>query len=294
MSKIYEAFEKRHGDIFSPHESEEFDASEGDTAPAGGRRFHERGVDVAAIKDSSDTDAVVSGAVASKSDVRLSDIGLDPTHSVKLESEEADKYFAGHLYSISLDDVRSVSAAIRSALKLNVDESRCIGLIGLGAGKTGSSLVRDLAAYEARLDVKGVLLVDVDRIQGLQNQFYQVPDNNKNFDAARVTSEWQSAVYTDVSPGVNLVSFSTNRFNSHVTVEVDQYSSFLNYCRTEYGLSFFDLPADGLGSETHILGALLDTIILVCPGQIDTAVVNRYLGGLKNSGLRVLGVVTIS
>lgn len=287
MSKIYEALEKHHDDPFSPEGISDESAVATNQESV---RFHEPGISVATGNATRKIDQ--SSIETSIESIELPDSGSFEDAQGDSKSKTADRYFAGHLYSISLDDVRSVSAAIRSAVKTT--RARCIGLIGLGAGQTGAALVRDLAAYEATLDVNGVLLVDTDRVRHLQSRFYVISERKKSFDAARVTGDWRTAVESDVSRGVDLVSFSAQRRESGLPIEKQTYQSFLKFCRAGYELTLFDLPADGLGSETHTVGAMLDSVIVVCPVDVDATVVNRYVNDLKHSGLQVLGAVTIT
>ncbi len=283
MSKIYEALEKHHGEALSTETlSDEIDS----TGPSSNVRFHEPGINVAGDNQGRPIDATIESINLNSGDA---DAQARP-ESRETPSEE-DRYFAGHLYSISLDDIRSVSAAIRSTVR--VTRSRSIGMIGLGAGQTGSALIRDLAAYESTLDVNGVLLVDADRVRRSQSQFYTV-SRDRSFDAARLTDDWRAAVEPDVTRGVDLICFSGQRLETHPPIEQQTYKSFLTFCRSGYELSLFDLPADGPGSEMYNFGVLLDAVIVVCPANTDATVVNRYTNDLQQAGLRVFGAVTIA
>jgi|GEM_PF-6153826 len=286
MSKIYEALEKLHDDPFSSEDVAFPDSGMDRAVP----KFHQRGIDLA-LGDSRtvrrDTPQAAEQSEVVSINLNSGDEALLTTQA-KAEEQSSHTY----RYTIGLDDIRGVSAAIRSSV--STQRARCIGFIGLGAGETGAALVRDVAAYEARLDVDGVLLVDADRIRISQSKYFEIDRGSTTFDLARNSKDWATAALYNVADGVNLVCFSEDSDNLRQPTDKATYKSFVTYCRTAYELSLFDLPADGPGSEAHHVGALLDAVVIVYPKQIDIAVVNRYIDNLVTSGVNVLGAINIA
>jgi len=282
MSKIYEALEKLHEDPFASDDDVELSESGVDRVVP---KFHQRGIDVASGRSRSEV-----GEFSPPTDFVESEVvRINPTEVVASEATSGRRVHRKHRYTIALDDIRSVSAAIRSTA--SGERSRCLGLISLGVGDTGAALVRDVASYEAQLDVNGVVLVDVDRIRVSQHEYFGLGDDYANFDQARETGDWKTAVESSVTEGVDLVCFSEVGDNFRQATDTATYQSFVDYCRSSYALSLFDLPADGPDSETHRLGALLDSVVILCSRKIDATVVNRYIEDLTTSGVKVLGVI---
>ena len=283
MSKIYEAFARRHGD---PDLAVDLNEAETQRHANSDSEILKPGLDVPAKLFGADTNrlqSVIDNPYSNLINVDLDEIGTTSSERAPL----------GHIYTINLDDVRSVSAAIRSAAK-NA-KTPCIGFSAIGNSRTGTALTRDLAAYEARLQNSDVLLVDVDRIRQAQSRFYDGVTAASSFDNALRSNDVSACVAGSVSVGVDFIQFAGESSATTNTRSFNKatYRPLIDYCKKTYCLSLFDLPADGPGSEAHAISQLLDAVIILCDVGTDATVVNRFVRDLKLAAVRVVGAITI-
>lgn len=171
-------------------------------------------------------------------------------------------------------------------------KNRVIQFIGSGAGEGTSTIVREFAKISADRIGHSVLLVDADRYQSTQSQFYSVESQYSWIELLQESGELDRAIHRvgksnlSVSPSCNSRAFTPELFNS------PRFDGFWTNLKHNFDLVLIDSPPLTVSPDGLALASKVDGVILVVEADKTKWRTARHVREkIEMVGGKMLGVV---
>jgi protein-tyrosine kinase len=171
-------------------------------------------------------------------------------------------------------------------------KSKIIQFIGSRQGEGVSTIIREFARVSAELIGRSVLLLDADRHQPSQSQYYEVQHQFGWIEALKKGEQIGNALY---QVGKSSLFMSPSCNSSVSTPEIFNSPTFDGLCqtvRTDFDMILIDsaplmMSADGLAIASRVDGVIL----VVEAEKTRWQTVNRVKESISRVGGNILGVV---
>jgi capsular exopolysaccharide synthesis family protein len=171
-------------------------------------------------------------------------------------------------------------------------KNRVIQFIGSRAGEGTSTIVREFAKIAADRIGHSVLLLDADRYQSTQSQFYAVESQYGWIDVLRESGELAPAIHhvgksnLSISPSCNSSVYTPELFNS------PRFDEFWANLKDKFDLVLVDSPPLTVSPDALALASKVDGVILVVEAEKTKWRTARYVREkIEMVGGKILGVV---
>ena len=171
-------------------------------------------------------------------------------------------------------------------------KNRVIQFIGSRAGEGTSTITREFARISADRIGHSVLLLDADRYQSTQSQFYSVEKQYSWIEVLQESGELDRAIHRvgesnlRVSPSCNSHVFTPELFNS------PRFDGFWTNLKNNFDLVLIDSPPLTVSPDGLALASKVDGVILVVEAEKTKWRTAKYVREkIEMVGGKVLGVV---
>jgi polysaccharide biosynthesis transport protein len=174
---------------------------------------------------------------------------------------------------------------------ISSDKQLKIVVVTSSVPKEGKSTVSaNLAAAIAQLGHK-VLLIDADLHHPFQHQIWEL-DNHVGLSNVLVGQTEPKTAITEVMMNLDVLTSGVVTPSPAALLDSQRMALLIEYFSTRYDCAIVDTPSLNVAADAPILGRMANGILLVVkPGEVDSASAALAKEVLKQSGQNVLGMV---
>ena len=170
--------------------------------------------------------------------------------------------------------------------------NRVVQFIGSHAGEGTSTIVREFARVTAERVRRSVLLLDADRYQATQSQFFLVPSRYSWINVLQESGEVGSAIHRvgesdlSFSPACDYRDCTSELFNS------PRFEGFWANLKAKFDLVLIDSPPLTVSPDALALASKVDGVVLVVEAEKTKWRTARYVREqIEMVGGKILGIV---
>lgn len=184
---------------------------------------------------------------------------------------------------------RSIRTSIQFA---NVDgKIKTIMCTSATAGEGKSTTIANVALTLADTGAK-IVIIDCDFRKPRLHQNFNVSNAKGMTDILLTGVKYQEHMYKSIYPNVDIITSGKIPKNPSELLYSQAMRQLIENLKTDYDYVFIDAPPILPVTDSVIMSAYIDRVILVCAsGHVNVEAVQRAKGILENAGANILGLV---